>query len=424
MRSPSRRSAAFLVAVAAMVLGGLVAPAPAPAATAQADRRICYGMGTYVEAVSASSVTLQPGSAGYPREYELDGIVQRSAGEPVVFDGLTSGEHRVTVRLFQGATVSATADVPVMVGDARVGGVDRFSTAAQIASASRGADCTPATAYIASGTSFPDALSAAAVAGNPRSMLLLSDRDRLSASAAEQLVAADVQRVRLIGGPDRLSDALCEQVRALGITECTRIAGANRYATSMAVAEEMGPPDRMRSTWRHVVVVTGENYPDAVTAGTWAATQGAPIILVPGSASRLPDDLYDLLAQGVTEQITIVGGAPSVSAGIEAELRAMHVRVQRFAGADRYATNAALNAHIATISPGSSPYAVVATGRNFPDALTGSMLAVASGSSLVLSEPTCMPASVRAVVERRSVGALVLLGGPQTLSESVRTTTC
>jgi putative cell wall-binding protein len=90
--------------------------------------------------------------------------------------------------------------------------------------------------------------------------------------------------------------------------------------------------------------------------------------------------------------------------------------ISRLAGADRYATAAAITA--ASYAPG-RPVAYVATGAAFPDALAGAVAAARSGNPLVLVGGREIPASTAAELSRLRPAAIVILGGTGTVSAGV-----
>jgi hypothetical protein len=113
---------------------------------------------------------------------------------------------------------------------------------------------------------------------------------------------------------------------------------------------------------------------------------------------------------------TCPGGAlytllPSIRAAVAAE------RIGRVAGADRYATAAAISA--ATFAP-DRPLVYVATGATFPDALAAAPAAAAAGGPVLLVSPTAIPSAVAAELTRLRPGRIVVVGGPGAVSESVR----
>ncbi len=88
---------------------------------------------------------------------------------------------------------------------------------------------------------------------------------------------------------------------------------------------------------------------------------------------------------------------------------------ERLAGADRYATAAAISA--ATFSPG-VPVAYVATAASFPDALAGAAAAAGRGPILLVTS-SGIPAATAAELARLSPGKIVVLGGVGAVSEAV-----
>lgn len=92
--------------------------------------------------------------------------------------------------------------------------------------------------------------------------------------------------------------------------------------------------------------------------------------------------------------------------------------VVRYAGADRYATSAAIVD--ANFAPG-VPVAYIATGLNFPDALAGGAAAANQGGPLLLTAPDAIPAALGAELRRLTPGRIVVLGGLSSVSASVVT---
>jgi spore germination protein YaaH len=83
------------------------------------------------------------------------------------------------------------------------------------------------------------------------------------------------------------------------------------------------------------------------------------------------------------------------------------VVVTRLAGADRYATAAAVSA--ATFAAG-APVAYIATGLNFPDALAGAVAAARAGGPLLLVRPDGVPPATAAELKRLKPTRIVILG--------------
>jgi putative cell wall-binding protein len=271
--------------------------------------------------------------------------------------------------------------------------------------------------YVASGTEFPDALAAGAAAASTGASLLLTERDLVPGT-----VLAEVQRlaptsVIILGGTDRVSQAAQASIAAAvpGAT-LTRIAGGDRYETSRLIAAEAFP----QATAAYIV--TGTRYQDAVAAAALGGAVGAPVILVPGADATLDSaTAATLLARGV-KTVTVAGDASAVSTGIEAGLRASGITVTRIGGANRYATSLLLNQ---AVYPKAAPTVYLATGTDFPDALSGSVLAAITKSPLVTTPGNCMSGPAKSWFMANNVQKVTLVGGEPTLNADIaRSTRC
>jgi glucose/arabinose dehydrogenase/putative cell wall-binding protein len=89
----------------------------------------------------------------------------------------------------------------------------------------------------------------------------------------------------------------------------------------------------------------------------------------------------------------------------------------RIAGSDRYATAAALSR---TAFPTGATRVFVATGADFPDALAGGAAAGRFGNPVLLVQRNAIPTVTRTELDRLNPQNIVVLGGPNVVSEAVR----
>jgi putative cell wall-binding protein len=87
--------------------------------------------------------------------------------------------------------------------------------------------------------------------------------------------------------------------------------------------------------------------------------------------------------------------------------------VSRSAGADRYATAAAVSK--ATFASAGTVY--LAAGTSFPDALAGAPAAGSVGAPLLLTATSCAPAATRAEIARLGATRVVAIGGTGVVSD-------
>ncbi|GAA2238862.1 cell wall-binding repeat-containing protein [Herbiconiux moechotypicola] len=297
----------------------------------------------------------------------------------------------------------------------RIAGADRY---AQAVEASRSVFSGSSLVYLASGESFPDALSAASVAGVRESPLLLVPHDR-----APDGVVAEIRRLRaevavVVGGRSSIDDeVLIALSRQLPGVIVSRVQGADRYATSRTLLVDplAGAPDAGSLT-----LATGADFPDALAAASPAARRGAPVLLLSSEASD-PAGADAMFLRGFAPDATvIVGGPRSITPEAEATL-GMIAPASRLSGADRYATAVAVSRH----AYASARTVYLTSGTGFADALSGGPVAAHAAAPLLVVRPDCVPGTVRAELERLAPDRIVLLGGTASLGAAVeRLETC
>jgi predicted extracellular nuclease/putative cell wall-binding protein len=192
-------------------------------------------------------------------------------------------------------------------------------------------------------------------------------------------------------------------------TEVDRVAGDDRYESSAAAAQE-GWPEGAET----VYIVSGEVYPDALSAAPAAAVDDAPILLVPAAA--VPESVQLELDRLEPRDIVIVGGEKSVSAAVETAL-AGQASVTRVAGADRYETSREVAENAFSEGAG---VAVLAAGGNFADALSAGA-AVAADGPVVLVDGTAggLDAATTELLSGLGTDEIDVAGGPASVSTGI-----
>ncbi len=194
-----------------------------------------------------------------------------------------------------------------------------------------------------------------------------------------------------------------------GDPDVVRLAGTDRYATAVEVSRWAFP--RGAGT---VFVATAGAFPDALAAVPAATRAEAPLLLVQKDA--VPAVVQAELARLAPARIVVLGGTAAVSDGVLTALRAAAPQVERIAGADRFATAAAVSA--ATFDAGVDEV-FVATGMDFPDALAGGAAAGLLDIPILLVTRDAVPAATARELSRLRPGAITVLGGPAAVSDEV-----
>jgi putative cell wall-binding protein len=300
----------------------------------------------------------------------------------------------------------------------RLSGTDRYATAVRISQSGfrTGSDVV----VVASGDDFPDALSAAGLAGAYDAPLLLVRRTALPDAVRQEIDRLGPSRVFVVGGAGAVSGAVVSAVAARpSVRVVTRVSGADRYATSAEVARHV--VSRLGPDFDGTVYVArGDAFPDALAVSPLAWSGRRPVLLTRPDA--LPGSVHAVLGELSPSEAVVVGGQGAISGAVFGEVDALAETTRRVWGADRYATAAAVARDGVDTGTARSSFVALATGENFPDALAGGPLAGAEGGVLLLSKPTALPASAQAFLagEKARVEACRLLGGTGALSEAVR----
>jgi putative cell wall-binding protein len=177
-----------------------------------------------------------------------------------------------------------------------------------------------------------------------------------------------------------------------------RLSGGDRIDTAILLSHE-------RPSASRVILATSTGYPDALVGGPLAAQTDAPLLLTgPGGLdSRV---IAEMARLGATSA-TVLGGTAALGPQIDADLAARNIAEQRIAGADRYATAAAVAAAIPRKGT-----VLVASGENYPDALS----AGAVGLPVLLTARTALPDATRAAI---GADKPVLVGGAVAIDPAV-----
>ncbi|WP_162940261.1 cell wall-binding repeat-containing protein [Gryllotalpicola protaetiae] len=197
-----------------------------------------------------------------------------------------------------------------------------------------------------------------------------------------------------------------------GSITTSRVSGADRYATAVAVAQDGYP-----NTAPVVFIAAGTNFPDALGAGPAAAKLGGPLLLTPPGG--LPDEVVAELKHLNPGTIDIIGGTAAIPDPLFQLIQAAvpGATVNRLAGADRYATSRAVVGNVFT----TAHTAYLATGANYPDALSAAAAAGSQADPVILinGSATTLDSDTLAEFAQLGVTDVVIAGGPVSISAAI-----
>ncbi|WP_223248104.1 cell wall-binding repeat-containing protein [Laceyella tengchongensis] len=160
------------------------------------------------------------------------------------------------------------------------------------------------TAFIASGESFPDALSVASIAGQLQIPLLTTNSSNLSAEV-KTFLANNPQINHFVISGGSVSSTVENQLKTYGTV--SRISGSNRFevAENAANAFNIIP--------NTITVANGMDFPDALTGGVLSALSKGPLLLATPTSTPIETLRYFEKYSLDINNFYILGGTGSVS---------------------------------------------------------------------------------------------------------------
>lgn len=286
----------------------------------------------------------------------------------------------------------------------RFAGINRVDTALAIAKAAYPDKVT--NVVLATADNYPDALAGSVLAYQLNAPILLVGSSKADQEKVLDYLNSNLKSegmVYILGGTGVISQRFADKLNTGEITDICRIAGNDRYDTSVKIAEQLnvkiGTP---------VVLVSGENYPDALAVCSIAAQNQLPILLVPKEG--ISDAVSQKIAAIKPDKVYLIGLEGAISDTVESkatELTDLAAGdIIRIGGADRYATSLAIAKYFNL----GSQTVCLATGNNFPDALAGSVYAAKYKAPIILIDNT-LPVQTADYIKSIKPLETVIFGG-------------
>ncbi|WP_010676948.1 S8 family serine peptidase [Bacillus timonensis] len=229
---------------------------------------------------------------------------------------------------------------------------------------------------LASNQSFPDSLSAGALSYLLDTPILLTYPTKLNQSTVSTLKKLGATDVAILGGTVAVSNAVENSLKNNGFGTL-RLKGDNRYKTASIINDYIAKPNGT------VIVANGRSFPDALSISSFSASLQIPIVFV--EKDKIPQETKDFLNKYKFSKTFVVGGTGVVSDKVLKSLP----NPQRLSGKTRYETNVRVLQHF--IPSNNTDGFLIATGRNFPDALSGGAVSAKVEYPLLLVDSTKIP---------------------------------
>lgn len=194
-----------------------------------------------------------------------------------------------------------------------------------------------------------------------------------------------------------------------------RFAGSDLFQTAKAIAEQYNS-----GTVEDVILTTGRDFPDALSVSVLATKLRAPILLVDRKVENSTESVaYIVQHLSKTGTVHIIGGTGAVNLGFETKLKELgFIHIDRIGGNDLYDTDLLIAQKIAAVK--NTPI-VIASGLNFPDAMSISSVASNKGWPILLVGKDYLAADIKAYISTQQPSQVYIVGGSAVVSQALET---
>lgn len=192
-----------------------------------------------------------------------------------------------------------------------------------------------------------------------------------------------------------------------------RLAGETRYETAVEISNK-GWPDGAES----VVISRGDLFPDALAGASLAGKLDSPILLTnPYSLNKSTKDEINRLK---AKKVIILGTADAVSDGVieDIKLGCGITNFERIGGETRYETASQI---AQKLKPLTTNYAIIATGKDYPDALSAASVSAFKQIPILLVKGNTgtIPDSTQKALSDLGIKNTLILGQADVISQSI-----
>ncbi len=253
---------------------------------------------------------------------------------------------------------------------------------------------------LADASNYPDALSASTLTNGKYPVLLINKT--LKEEIKEEIKRLEAKEVIILGGKNAIPSSVENELENLSkvsdLTNINRISGRDRFETSNKVFLESGK--------KKVVLASGSNFPDALSASSLLKDAG--LVLV-GKAG-LTNSLKTILSSS-EGKLQIIGGQNSIGQNFYENLPA-YIKYKKISSADRYSTSVEIAKNL------DSEVVIIASGENFPDALAASTLSQKISAPVLLVSKNKVAKSVERYIRDNEIKKAIILGGQGSISNT------
>lgn len=258
---------------------------------------------------------------------------------------------------------------------------------------------------IASGEDFPDSLSVTPLAKKYNAPILLNTHDSLLPQVSSEIDRLQAKHVILVGGIGALSSEVEDAIKAKGL-DTVRLSGPTRYDTAISIANEVGNNGE-------IIITTGTDFSDGLSAAPMAAKYGIPIILVP--KDTVLNAVKNYLVNNQITKTIVLGDTDVISDNVANQFPG----VKRITGKNKFERNINIINQFSNDIKFSK--VCIASGDNFPDALAGTAYCALNSEPIVLvSNKGVLPVTKSFITSKlEAVTEVDVLGGQASVGDFV-----
>lgn len=287
----------------------------------------------------------------------------------------------------------------------RLYGDDRYKTSISISNNFN--STTLQNIIIASGKDFPDALSGSVLSKKLNAPIVLAGGSIEDSTDCIQYIKDRLDKngtIYLLGGAASVSDEFVDHMKQQGYNNFVRLGGKDRFDTNKYIVNSMNV-----KKGTSIIIANAYGFADALSVSSIASSKGYPIIMT--SASELSDEAKDTIKNIEPKQVYIIGGYASIGYNVINQIKEILPSLENdnlinLSGDDRYQTSLSVCEYFKL----KADTAVIASGENFPDALSGSALAAKLNAPIVLVDGKDM-IKQKDFIDKNTFKNIILLGG-------------
>lgn len=238
---------------------------------------------------------------------------------------------------------------------------------------------------------------------------------------AEQVASILISSANPIEDLNELGNGRLNVLGAINsIKNKNRMYGENAVETAIAVSQHGWPEllekevvlNDAKMKGKFAIMASGLTFPDSLAASPLSTYLDAPILLQ--QRTTLSEaNMTELERLGVTH-VVIVGGSGAVSNTTEAQLAEKGINTIRLSGKDRYETSVAINEAI----PFSTNEAMIASGEDFPDALSIAPYAGKMHTPVLFVQKNNVPTEVASYLKDNNIADSYTIGGEGVITDN------